>query len=83
MKFNDKLFNVEVVKWKHGTGSVVVNVLCRDINEAVIVKEALRKIYPKNLCVESGNEKLETNFIIEIGEVFSHEIKEFVEDDSR
>ncbi len=81
MRLKTNLFDVEVTKWEDGTGTNVLHVLCLNANEAVIVKEALRKLYPDSLNVSSGKEVLKCNFVIEIGQVFSHDIKNFVEDD--
>lgn len=59
-------FKVSVTDWGTGTGYTVLQVEVKCINEAVIVKEALEKIYPHDIVSTCGENKIRHVYKVEI-----------------
>lgn len=79
--FSEKLYGVEMTIWEGGSGSGHTLALCKDIKDATLIKEGLKKTLPSGVNSTCGDDKIHRTVKIEVIGCYVHDVRDFVKEE--
>jgi hypothetical protein len=76
-RYKTHLYLVDVAVWED-CGHGQMNVLCEDLKDACLVKQALEKVFPKHIDSSCGDSKISRRTAIEVRPAHAQDLKNLV-----
>jgi hypothetical protein len=80
-RYKRQLYNVDVTIWEGGCGRGHMDVLCKTLKDACLVKQALEKVFPKHIESHCGDSDISRSVKIEVHPAHVTDVEEFVTTD--
>jgi hypothetical protein len=77
-KISESLYTVDVVIWEGGTGRTMMQVLCNNLKDALVVQQALKNTVPSHINSECGDEKVYRKIVVDISPEHKSSVQDFV-----
>lgn len=78
MEINREMYGVEVTEWET-SGSCDTVCICKDMKTAVLIQEALKRVFPTTINVTRGDSKeIHRRVEIKVAPLFTDDVKNFV-----